>query len=321
MKKLLIGVVVLLVLAYAGFKGYVYYKVSNILAEIAAPLAPLARLEYGWVTSSLNGAVGIEDVRLVVIATGDVIRMDAVQLQAASLQDLLGIADNKRKQDFPKALDFIVRGMLIDTGSAWFQRLAQEIDKDVAQSKSAIHWCDDTSYFGISQYPLLGYKQFSLDFSTGFRLSKEDSRLTVKVNTFIEGMQQMELATTYDVAAIMDNPALALKRQSPKIVALSLALQDFDYTRKFMHYCMDSNGKNLAEQVDTQVGDIQWLAKKDLGIVLNTENVSALKRFFRDPKRLTLSINPPNALDFSDLAFYDAKDVPALLNLEIIAAQ
>jgi hypothetical protein len=321
MKKVLIGTVVLLALVYAGFKGYVYYKVSHILAEIAAPLAPLARLEYGWVKSSLNGAVGIEDVRLVVISTGDVIRMDSVELRAASLKDLLGIADNKRKQEFPKVLDFSVRGMLIDTTSAWFQKLAQEIDNDVAQSKSAIHWCDDINYFGVSQYPVLGYKQFSLDFSTGFRLSEEDSRLSVMVKTFIDGMQQMELTTDYDVAEIMDNPALALKRRSPKIVAVSLELEDFDYTQKFMHHCMESNNKSLAEQVETQVGDIQWLVKKDLGIVLNEENVLALKRFYREPKRLTLSINPPNALDFSDLAFYDAKDVPALLNLKIVASQ
>jgi hypothetical protein len=323
MKKVLLVLIALPVLSYISFKVYVHYKVSGFLEDLVAPASSEFKLDYGWVSSSLSGAAGLQGVRLVIHSTGDEVLIDSIELDAGSLEDLVKLSSRQRSKEFPRQLLLKVRGLRVDFSSEYYQVLEDSIESHIPEYGAPPVNCGDINPFGFRHFRDLGYSSAKIAMEVGYR-KIEDATLTAVINVEIEDMQRYYSTIKYDMTDIVNNPIVALQRStSPKLLSADVRMVDDSYNRRLLDYCT-AHGRTSREAVieqlievfESQITDILDLkAAFDLG---ETERAH-VRRYLSGANELQIRLDPRDPIDFKYLKFYKPEDIPLILNLQFVS--
>ena len=323
MKKVLLVLVALPVLSYISFKVYVHYKASDFLEDLVAPASSEFTLDYGWVSSSLNGAAGLQDVRLLIKRTGDEILIDSIEVDAGNLEDLVKLSSKKRSKEFPKQLSLKIHGLAVEFSSEYYHVLEDNIDEYIPELGAPTVECGDINPYGFSHFRDLGYGGAKIDMEIGYR-NIEDTTLTVVMNVGIEDMQRYYSTIKYDMTDFISNPLVALQRnESPKLLSADVRVVDLSYNRRLLDYCT-AHGNTSREAIMEQLIEVlefQAMRFLDLKAAFNlgeTERAQ-VRRYLSDSSELDIHINPRDPIDFKYLKFYKPEDIPLILNLSLVS--
>jgi len=323
MKKILLVLIALPLLSYISFKLYVHYKVSDFLESLVSPASSEFRLDYGWVSSSLSGAAGLQGVRVLIKGTGDEILIDSIEVDAGSLEELVKLSSKKRSKEFPKQLSLKIRGLAVDFSSEYYQVLEDNIDNYIPEFGAPAVDCGDINPHGFKHFRDLGYSGAKIDMEIGYR-KIEDTTLSVVMNVGVEDMQRYYSTLKYDIADFLENPLLALQRnESPKLLSANVRMVDLSYNRRLLDYCSTHGNSTRAVVMDQLIEalEFQVMHMLDLKAAFNLgeSERAQVRRYLSGSKELNIRMDPRDSIDFKYLKFYKPEDIPLLLNLKLVA--
>jgi len=102
LKALIITPLVAAAISYAGIKGYIYYKVKSELDQAIQQASPVLQIDYGDISSDLNGMISVSRISLTPTGTYDEISIRQLAISGDGPGFLFDLAHGF-KQDQPPA--------------------------------------------------------------------------------------------------------------------------------------------------------------------------------------------------------------------------
>src|SRR5690606_11565967 len=125
MRKLLIGIVAIVVLAVLGAKLYIWHKTTALADQLIMLIGPFASISYDGSTSNLwFGRTGLTDISIRPAGIDAVVKIGELSLEAGSLQGLFNIAGTLGDNRLPDALHLNLAHVQLDVDSALSQNTA-----------------------------------------------------------------------------------------------------------------------------------------------------------------------------------------------------
>ena len=87
-----IYLLVLVVAIYAGIKAYIYFGVKGTVDDAIAMVRPFVQISYGGISSSIEGAVSVDQIEVQTPAEAIPLRIGSLRLEGPELGFLFDVA-------------------------------------------------------------------------------------------------------------------------------------------------------------------------------------------------------------------------------------
>ncbi len=295
-KNFAMGVLMLILAAYGAVKASMYFHARYRVNLLLAPLARAAKVDYGDVTVSLFGPVGITDLSVVDRENGA-----RLTVEKTVVHDF----EYERRELLPRRLYITLDGVHVDgtllrearrTPPQWIERSGFE-----------------TVYRDGLNLAALGYNELLANVELDWHYDPIAGEANVRYHLDAEDMGDLELNMAVAGVAPGD-----LRRGMPGLSfrSASFRYEDASFVRRLMakeaerhHQATAAYQQGLANAVETDLLNHE--------VALDAASVKAIKQFLVKPQRLVITMQPFNAVPMKNLRFYKAGDIPMLLNTQV----
>ncbi len=315
-RKTLLVLILLPALLYVGARGYLWYSIKNQVDEAQRLLAQVGgRLEYGEIDTSLMGPVGVRQLTLTTNAISDRIDIGSVLLHTSgpieSLKLVRQLNENKMPERINVSLDRIV--LPLDGELAGWLDLQQSTQ--AANTPLGTFGCGKGKQFGVSDLVRMGYNQLVNDIRLEYSMDRRQAEYALYV--MFRTRDAMSLAVDLTVpSADITTAVRGMQPTLPPIRRVSISYEDESYNKRKLEYCAKLNGTTPAEFLANHVAQVRAFLV-GMGFVPSDELMSAYQKFMSAPTKLTVNINPYDALDLTRFRTADVSQLLEWLGLEI----
>lgn len=283
-QRFIIGVVVVLIGMYIGFKVYASNEAEKSIDKAIADASTYASIDYKNVSVDLLGFnVHISDV---LVSSADSKRKVKI--------DEIAVNDFDQTSDMPKFMNVSFKGIELNLN---------ELGDDATKIKE------------------LGYKdKLSLDFSIDYDYNHDDKKLDFrKLKLGADGMGEIEIGFHLGNIALSQDNLLAVLFTYPQIMIqeATIRYKDDSLFDRIMDKTAKEKSKSLHAFKKEKIQEIE----QEIQNATDDFTKNALKEiqnFIENPKKLSLTISPSKPLPISSIvSVKDPKDAIKLLNMKI----
>ncbi|WP_275098153.1 hypothetical protein [Sedimenticola hydrogenitrophicus] len=305
LKTVLLIPVVVGLLAYAAVKGVLYYQVKSELDRLASQVAPVARLTYDGIASSLRGSVAVTGITLMPAGAPAGIRIERVELRGDGPEFLLELLGGFDRQRPPQRLRLAVSRMGIPLGSdylpAWGSAAATTPDL-----------CSLGGLLGQTEIERLGFRQRLADARLRYDHDRRSGVLTLGLEFALDGLAALSLEM---VLGNLPGPGM---ESLPTLGRFSLHYRiDPDYMRRAVGYCAGQAGLQPAAFVDGLFSRGADYFANNLGFIPGTDLQAGLHRLISRPGELLITAVPDSRFNPARLQQYTAAELVRLLGIKL----
>jgi hypothetical protein len=313
-------VIILLVAAlYGGFKGYVYYQVSSELDRMISMVRPFADISYGGISSTLDGSIAIEGIRVQPQGAPEELAIDVVSVKGDGALFLLKAVSGMKQGDPPEKLAIRVLGFSMPlTGdlafsySGMFKGVGEQGEGSVRPLKD----CALGSWAYPEELRTLGLEAMVVDTDMSYEYRKSDGYLHV---TMESSVQDIETTTINVELSGMPQAGAMMMGAMPTVKDFTIGYElDPAFAARSLERCADVRGLPMPVFIDSLFEGENPPVAQILGIVPGPGIRDALKKYLMKPGEISISVRPPADLDLSSLMLYKPQDVALLLNTKLL---
>jgi hypothetical protein len=306
----LLGIPLLVVaLAYAGVKYYVYYQTRSTFEHYTQMVAMLVAIEAGSFSSDLwTGTVEINDLTLKPNGMSDTVTIESVSLSAGSLRRYLRFTGDIKNKQVPDALSVAVRGLVIDLNGD----ILDTVDKYAAGTQASVRMphCGDQALSGLPLLRRLAYSTLRLDMGIKYSFNEQAKLLKYDMNFTAHDMGQV--AIDMRMVGISTEPSA---EQKPQLREFGITIRDLSYNDRLKSYCAGAAKTTVDEYVKAEVENG---GLRQAGVVFGAGLRDAYRDYLTTPKsEIQLRMRPGEDLDPASLALYKPEDLVEMLNLTL----
>lgn len=316
MKNLIIWAVILGTVGYGGSKLLLHHKVGKGVDTAVLFMSPFVNVQYDGVSSTLTGELTVDGIRAQITGFRDEIYIDRLGIDTPSYFSLLSltdVAENFQSPDdiIPNYFGFIAEGVRVSVNADYFQKLHNEIMKQVAANDSENPAAACTGKYGFSPDTLarLGYSEQVVSVSAHFRRGESD--YTVAVTSSVEDMWQVDAELT--LAGDMVTEMAKGPRYRPRMSAMRVEYIDQSLNERVANYC-GRLGLSEEDILVAQLDKLKHLGKEN-GIEFDEYVIGPYTEFLKGKSTLIVTADPTEPVSISQIGLYKPSDVPALLDL------
>ncbi|WP_260292965.1 hypothetical protein [Sedimenticola hydrogenitrophicus] len=296
-------------LAYAAVKGVLYYQVKSELDRLASQVAPVARLTYDGIASSLRGGVAVNGVTLTPAGAPAGIRIERVDLRGDGpgfLLDLLGGFDPQRP---PPRLRLAISRMGIPLGSDYLQGWSPG-------AATTPDLCSLGGLLGQTEIERLGFRQRLADAQLRYDHDRRAGELTLGLEFTLDGLAGLSLEMVLgNLPGNLLGPGV---ESPPTLRRFSLHYHmDPDYMRRAVDYCAGQAGLQPAAFVDGLFSRGADYFASNLGFIPGADLQAALHRLISRPGELLITAVPDSRFNPARLQQYTAAELVRLLGINL----
>jgi len=317
---LLIGLVLLVTLAYGGAKAYIHYKAGDGVDAAVLYMAPYASLEYGGISSTLSGELTIDDVRLKINGYRDDIYIGRLGITTPNFLTLLKLSNQAAASQGsdaspPEYIGLIAEEIRVPVTADYYSDLHEKNIKAIAPSDIRQRGVQCVGKYGYSPRALiaLGYDELTMSMSVILR--QTDGRYITEMNFDIADMAKMEVDVT--LAGSPMAAAVGGAAYLPGLHSLQVKMTDNSLNQRIEKYCTDL-GLSQAQIQRAHLNALQY-AGSSMGIEFDEYVINPYKEYLNGKSVFTMTARPRQPLQLTSISKYKPSDVPALLNLEASA--
>ena len=312
MKKLLI-VLVIPVIAYFGLKAYMHHSIGQSVDKAFEAMQMVAAVDYGGVTSTMSGKIGITDIRILPHSYPDVVDIGEISIQFPSLVYLWDIEGRLQKQEFPEALSFKMNDITLASNGP----LMVELEKAMVAAADGEVLPVDNCVTRVNARPtrqsLLGYEKLTLGLEMGYRFDQPETELLVYGSVSQDDAVEMSYEYAFPLASF-GTTSLMQFATDPELAHAELRLKDSGYYGRIADYCQKADGLAREEVIELLAAVfVDYFS--DLPMQPNAEMVASYRQFVTSGSEFVIAARPVEPAKLSNLALYAPDDIPALLNL------
>lgn len=318
--KILVGIVLLIGLAFGAAKFYLYYKVSDGMDSAVQAMAPYAEIEYGGISSTITGELTVNDVKVTVNGYRDGFVIGRMGIDTPSFLTLLTLSDfaagtpsaNSEPSGY---FGFIAEDIQILAAADYYKDFYETSIEKLAPSDIRQRGVQCVGKYGYSPKTLkaLGYDEMLISVTVGLRQT-ENNHVT-KLNFSVADMLDLEMSVQMAgnlMAGIASGPYY-----KPKLSDLSIKITDQSLNERVEKYCTKL-GLTPAQILAAHLNALQYYGKLH-GIEFDEYVTDPYKEYLAGKPTLIVTAKPREPLDLARIKKYKPIDVPALLNLEASA--
>lgn len=313
MKK--VFVLILLVAAIVGgVKGFIYYKVTTQLDDAIAQVSPFVLITYEDVSSSLDGEVNVEGVKIKAYGNNLELAIDDVGVKFPDLQTLLFIGDDLKKQRLPEQMKLTVHHMRMDLQHLEpYMVLLESQSQQPFQDYTLLGCGDLETASPLNVLQQLGYSELDSTLKLGYRWDRASKRFTV--DSEVRWHEMTRSAVTVDIDQIAALSAAALMSQ-PELKRISVNIEDEGYNSRLLNHCAAEQNVSKDDFVALHLGMMKT-ALAEQGISLSERVFDAYRYYLNAEGALMLQMRPGDIQQLANLDLFKPSDIPDLLGLEI----
>ena len=314
-KKLLLALLLLPFVVYAGIKAYIHHNVKSTLTDLVATAAPFASIHYDGIGSTLGGKISIEGIKVQPTGLTDVVHIKDIEIQTPGLKFLLFGSRKIRDGEFPEKMQLALHGVTLDLDGQMMDMLDRFLSAAAdSGAVRAVSHCGDIQYFGPRQYRKLGYDTLVMDMTLGYEYEKVLERLRMQME-----WQTRDMAS-FKAEFIMSGGRLSLRESlasPPRMTAVNAVYKDLSITDRMKRYCASASGTSAEEYINAEVdqSDAAYLHK--WGFVPGPGIRAAYRQFLQNPGEVRIEARSPEGIDPASLKLFRPEDAVSMLNLGV----
>ncbi len=315
MRKLLILVVLLPVLAYAGVKGYLWYSIYSHMEDIKKAAAPVATIEYEDIRAPLNEPFGVTGITVVPHLVSDTIRIRSALVHTNGIRDLYELGKKVFTEELPQRLEVSLNQISIDLNGEIASLMANNQKTNLFGTPLDALACAEREFFSPTDLLAMGYEQLSVDteFQYGVNRVKESVDLFVKFRIRDATSLAFDLSIPRSQAPTSRDQ---LSLQIPQLKDFSINIEDLSFNERRNKYCADLSGVTSAAFVDRHLDQVKAHAD-DSGFPVSDELLAAYRQYVTDSGNITVSANPLDPVDLMTLLTLNPRQLLEWLSLDV----
>ena len=307
MKKLLIGLILVLAVSFFGGKYYLEDRISKSLDKTAAAMSSFVDFRYRGVEVDFSGQVTIRNITIENLQQPGYFTIKDVSIQFPDFETLLRFDPSNNDPDkMPESLKVAVNGL--NTGIyaifAGLDSSAPTLYETVSMAP-----CDIKDVpRQIDLLRALDYDELNGDFSFGYEWDQRAENLTVALDFTWPEHSDFDIEVRIDDLEQMGAQHLS-QAQSGR---MTIKFSDLGYNERFLRYCFQQPEGNLGMLADQYAKDFraQWAAS---GVTIGDELHQAFQYYLNSRGPMSLSFDSRLFENASQLPLYQPKDWWSLL--------
>jgi len=305
-RKILIGLVIAIPVAYGGIKLYAAHSIKKAADMVITWVAPIAEIRYQGTTSSLSGMAGITGVSVHTLKYNNFFRVGAIKLKSDNLFTLMNIASDLQEGEIPKTFGIDFEKVTIPITSEFIENSHGDLGlvHFLGYSDAWKH-CGNRTGFSAADLKQMGITQALVDLDVEVQREPRHNEIGIKIKANTEGIN----STSVDMRFAASNGAFRLRhmRSIPKLEAATMTFSDLSWHRRVQAFCLKRSGMTKKAWLTAHVSDMKKeLARHGIGVGDNVLN--AYRNFLKDSGTITLTISPQSPIEPSTLRLYSIQD-------------
>lgn len=321
MRALAIALTLLIVLAYAGGKFYLYHKTSKGMETAIMAASPFMTVKYGGISSSFTGKLSIDDLVIQIHGFKDDIAINKLGIDTPNIIALfelgkLATGSSAGAGKLPEYLGLYAEDVLIESNADYYRKFFDESMKAAGARDRQKPGVDCTGKYGLFSPKALSAMEYETQvFSILMTVRPGASDFTIDMNTDIDDMFDMAISVV--LGGNMMGELSKGQAYRPKLSQLSIDYTDRSLLSRIDKYCAQL-GLTPEETLASHMDSLKYFGKVN-GIVFDEYIINPYKEYLGGKPNLVITAKPRRLIDFNEISHYNPKDVPALLNLEAVA--
>jgi hypothetical protein len=317
LKLFFLGLLVIVGLAYAGIKAYLYYSLKSEMDQLARQFSLFGQLEYGSLSSSISGSLSVHDLKLRVHDMDDEARIKTIRYQTPNLWYLLQDRKQVEKGRIPERLNLDIEDLSLNLFGEFTDRLEEAISQLNLQLHGINPLCGGRVYFGPSELRDMGYEEVTANIHIGYRFDAPNARLILDIASDTRDMAAVSVQGV--ISGIDDTSFISLIQpgNQPHLERVTVKYIDKSYTRRQVEYCAELSKLERNEYIEAEANQKPVYYGYLWGIVPGAGLRQAYRVFLSDPGQIDLSFELPEDVTPETLALFKPEDIPGLLNLKL----
>jgi hypothetical protein len=317
LKFFVLGLLVIVGLAYGGIKAYMYYSLKSEMDQLARQFSLFGQLEYGGLSSTLAGSLSVHDLKLRVHDMDDEVRIKTIRYQTPNLWYLLQDSKQFEKGRIPERLSLGIEGLTVDLFGEFTDRLEEVISELNFQLQGVNPLCGGRLFFGPRELRDMGYEEITGDMHIGYRFDAPNAQIIVDINSNTQDVAAVRLQGIID--GISDTSFLSLIQagNQPRLSRVTVNYTDQSYTRRQVEYCAGLSKLQPNEYIEAEANQQPVYYSYLWGIVPGPGLRQAYLAFMSNPGQIDLSLELPESVTPETVDLFKPEDIPGLLNLKL----
>ncbi|XGX14659.1 hypothetical protein PSGK_01885 [Pseudomonas solani] len=310
--------VVLAALALALIiKLSLYLSVRSIMNDAIQQLSPIMDISYGGITSSFDGRVGLENLKVRVPALGDSVQVTHAELKFNGLRELLSFKERLDEGKFPKQMAMRLKGLMLDVHGPFMQQLYDApTERSIFTAMSEVA-CGKINHIGTNELLDMGYRTFETDAEFSYLFEPGAQKLTFNLTSDTRDMGETRVSMA--LSNMSEKPG-DLRVNPPRLSSVVFELNDNQYQRKVQEYCAGKLGQPADVYLKTAVEQLDRVLRAQK-VALEQPLLDAYGRYLKDPQSLRVELTPTEGMSWDGLQFFEPKDVVGMLRPVLLVNQ
>lgn len=313
MRKLLIGIVAIIVLFALGVKLYVWHKTTTLADNFIALIGPFASVSYDGATSSLwPGRAGLTDIIIHPAGMDSEVRIGELTVEAGDLPGLLTITGALGEGSTPGTLRLNLKHVQFDVDSALFQDVphAPGIWGLFGQSLGALA-CGQRNVFSAADLRRMGISTIEFDLQIGYTLDRAANSITMQINALNYDLNTMDLTLSAQVPQGAGFGQMMAAK--PELTNAHLHVSDRGWNARWREFCAADSQQSEAEFLAAHTAAVR-AAFVRRGIGVSDGMVQSYRALLADSAELDIKLRPAQPVNLDGLRFYAPDDLLYYLN-------
>ena len=316
LKYFVLGLLVVVVLAYGGIKAYMYYSLKNHVDRLAQQFSLFGQLKYGDLTTSVKGSLAVEDLEIRIHGINDEMRIKAIRYQTPNLLYLLQAKKHFEQGRFPESMSLSIEGLNIGLFGEFTDRLEQIISELNFQLQGVNPLCGGRLFFGPRELRDMGYEEITSDIQMGYLFDPANALVIVSINSSTRDMAALEIQSIIEGISNTSFTNMAQPDNPPRLKA-TINYTDQSYTKRQTEYCAGLSKLGINEYIAAEANQRPAYYGLTWGIVPGPGLRQAYGAFLTNPGQIDVSLELPESVTPDNVHLFKPEDIPGLLNLQV----
>jgi hypothetical protein len=315
-RNLIISLLIISGLAYAGVKGYVYLKVKRQVDSLVTVAAPFVEIQYGSIGSTLEGAAHISNISLKLHGINDTIGIEQLRVITPDLAFLLAGSDSLRNGELPDRFGLQLKGVRFNLAGDLAGMLEKKEATQTQKQFAADQVCKLSYAFITAQYRELGISELVFDSEYLIERGAAPTEMQLKILFDMHGIEKTDFTlimqgigdSIYTIAAAV--PMLKYARINYR--------PDPAFTDAMLKYCTAQKNMEVPAYIDYLFDEGDYFYTSESGFVPGPGIRAAFRKLIEDRGEITVLANPYSPVDISKAHLYKQEDWPRLFGLAML---
>ncbi|MBD9425597.1 hypothetical protein IB232_09725 [Pseudomonas sp. PDM15] len=298
-------------------KASLWLSVRSIMNDAVAQMSAFMNLSYQGITSSFDGRVGVEGIKVHVPMFNDEFHIAHAELKFKGLMDLLSFKERLAEGKFPEQMAVNIKGLTLDVHGPFMEMVHQAPEQSDLETALTSVACGSSSRIGVDELLEMGYRTFETD--AQFSYLFQPGAQTLSFNLAADMRDMGDYRVSFSLANMSEKPG-DLRVNPPRVSTVTVEINDNQYQRKVSSYCAGKLGQSDEAYLQTSLEHLDQSLRAQR-IALDPALLDSLKAYYKDPQALRVELAPTEGMTWDGLQFFEAKDVLAMLRPAVLINQ